>query len=61
MAAALTAAAAVDGAKELANGVTAEAIVAAVRGHDGLGELCRFAVSDDLGQLRSFLRMAVAD
>jgi cellulose synthase operon protein C len=61
LASALTAAAAVDGAKELANGVTAESIVAAVRGHAGLGELCRFAVTDELGQLRSFLRLAVAD
>ncbi len=56
--ASLTAAAAVDGAKELAEGVSAESIAAAVRGQPGLGELCRFAVSEELVQLRSFLRFA---
>ncbi|MHB8418036.1 MAG: tetratricopeptide repeat protein [Myxococcales bacterium] len=56
--ASLTAAAAVDGPKELASGITAEAIAAAVRGQPGLGELCRFAVSEELAQLRSFLRFA---
>ncbi len=61
IAAGLTAAAAVDGKEILGGGVRAEALAAALRQVAGLGELARFAVSDDLHQLRSTTRAMVPE
>ncbi|MHB1845142.1 MAG: tetratricopeptide repeat protein [Deltaproteobacteria bacterium] len=60
IAAGLTAASLVDGKELLSGGARSEGLSRAVRELPRLGELVRFAVSDDLHQLRSVTRLVVS-